>query len=273
MERKQEIEEEELRQLREQKETPEKGWIPRPEDLQWMYEKPKEPAKVTPEQQEAHKGREDKLVETEPGGPHRPASTIEPLATIGLSDGSSSPAESPKHIELGQPVAQEMDTLWQKSVQDMDKGVLKEHAATLVKGQEGELKLVNPVEGTENSVIPNLDIAEGEEFLGTFHTHPNETAFSDQDIASALENQEKISLVRSGDETYALVRTDKTVKEVDADEVKDAFHQEVNKYMEARNVSRPEAIYIANLEMCRRYGLAFYHGKGGSLREVYSPWA
>ena len=36
MERKQEIEEEELRQLREQKETPEKGWIPRPEDLQWM---------------------------------------------------------------------------------------------------------------------------------------------------------------------------------------------------------------------------------------------
>lgn len=271
MERERDIEEEELRQLREQEETPEKDWIPRPEDLQWMYEEPKEPAKVTPEQQEVHKGREDKLVETEPGGSHRPASTIEPLATTGPSDVSSSPAELPEQIELGQPVAQEMDTLWQKSVQDVDKGVVKEQAATLVRGQEGELKLVNPVEGTENSVIPNLDIAEGEEFVGTFHTHPHETAFSAQDIASAIEDQEKISLVRSGDETYALVRTDKTIKEVDADEVKDAFDQEVLKYLEDPNVSRPEAIYVANIEMCRRYGLAFYQGKGGSLREVYSP--
>ena len=58
-----------------------------------------------------------------------------------------------------------MDTLWQKSVQDIDKGVVKEYAATLVEGQEGELKLVNPVEGTSNSVMPNLDIAEDEEFM------------------------------------------------------------------------------------------------------------
>jgi proteasome lid subunit RPN8/RPN11 len=86
---------------------------------------------------------------------------------------------------------------WQKSVRDIDKGVVKEYAAILVEGQEGEIKLVNPVEGTSDSVTPNLDIAEDEEFVGTFHTHPYEdgttTAFSGQDIASALETQEKIS--------------------------------------------------------------------------------
>ena len=59
------------------------------------------------------------------------------------------------------------------------------------------------------------------QFIGTFHTHPHEdgttTAFSDQDIASALETQEKISLVRSGDETYALARTDLTPETVNAE--------------------------------------------------------
>ncbi len=188
---------------------------------------------------------------------------------------SEMPAEVPEQLELGEEVAQEMDTLWQKSVQDIDKGVVKEHAATLVKGQEGELKLVNPVEGTSNSVTPDLDIAEDEEFVGTFHTHPYKegttTAFSGQDIASALETQEEISLVRSGDETYALARTDLTPEVLDADEVREAFDQEMLRHMDDPNVSFSEAVYLANIETCRRYGLAFYKGKGGRLTEVYRP--
>ena len=83
------------------------------------------------------------------------------------------PAELPEQLELGEQVAQQMDALWQNSVQDIDKGVVREYAATLVEGQDGELKLVNPVEGTSNSVVPNLDITEDEEFVGTFHTHPH----------------------------------------------------------------------------------------------------
>jgi len=181
----------------------------------------------------------------------------------------------PKRIELGEQVAQQMDTLWQKSVRDIDKGEVREHAATLVKGQNGELKLVNPVEGTSNSVVPNLDIAEDEEFVGTFHTHPHEggitTAFSDQDIASALESQEKVSLVRSGDDTYALVRTNLTPEEIDTDELREAFDQEMLRYTDDPNVSFSDAVHLTNIEMCRRYGLAFYKGQGGSLREVYRP--
>ena len=181
----------------------------------------------------------------------------------------------PKQLALVEQVARQMDTLWQESVQDIDKGVVREHAATLVEGQDGELKLVNPVEGTSNSVVPNLDIAEDEEFVGTFHTHPHEegiaTAFSDQNIASALEIQEKVSLVRSGDDTYALVRTDLTPEAVDVNELREAFDQEMLRHTDDPNVSFSEAVHLTNIEMCRRYGLAFYKGKGGNLTEVYRP--
>lgn len=189
-------------------------------------------------------------------------------------DVSDEPQE-PEPLKLGEEVAQKMDTLWQKSVQNIDKGVVNEYAATLVERQDGELKLVNPVEGTRDSVTPNLDIAKDEEFVGTFHTHPYEdgttTAFSDQDIAAALETQEKIGLVRSGDETYALTRTDLTPEAIDADEVREAFDQEVLRHMDDPNISFSEAVYLANIETCRRYGLAFYKGKGGNLTEVYRP--
>jgi len=45
------------------------------------------------------------------------------------------PVELPEELELGEHVAQQMDALWQKSIQDIDRGVVREHAATLVKGQ------------------------------------------------------------------------------------------------------------------------------------------
>jgi len=165
-----------------------------------------------------------------------------------------------------------MDALWQKSVRDIHKGVVSEYGATLVRGQSDELKLVNLVKGTSNSVMLSLDIAEGEEFVGTFHTRPHETAFSDQDFFSTLESQEKISLLRSGDETYALVRTDLTSRKVDAAKVREAFDQEVLRcMMDYPGVSWSGAIYRTNIEMCRRHGLAFYRGRGSSLREVYRP--
>ena len=52
---------------------------------------------------------------------------------------------------------------------------------------------------------------------------------------------------------------------------REAFDQEMLRHTDDPNVSFSEAVYLANIEMCRRYGLAFYKGKGGSLREVYRP--
>jgi len=168
-----------------------------------------------------------------------------------------------------------MDTLWQKSVQDVDKGVVKEQAATLVRGQEGELKLVNPVEGTGSGATPNRDIAENEDLVGTFHTHPYEegytsVAFSGRDIAYAINHHDAITVVQSGEDVFALMPTEETPPSVDAGQLEQESKAIWMAHMD-RGTPFPEAIYQANLELCARYGLAFYRGQQGVLREVYRP--
>ncbi|MFQ5854437.1 MAG: hypothetical protein ACE5LU_02170 [Anaerolineae bacterium] len=178
-------------------------------------------------------------------------------------------------MELGEQVIREMERLWRKSIEDMHKGVVREYAATLVEEQDGKLKLVNPVEGTSRGVAPNLEIPEGVRFVGTFHTHPYEdgttAAFSGQDIAASLAHRERISLVRSGDDVFALVRTDKTLEKVNTSRVNREFGEEVRKHLDKTGVSFSEAVYLANIELCSKHGLAFYRGRGGKLKEVYVP--
>ena len=199
-----------------------------------------------------------------------PASTSLPPLNVG----GISADRLPEKLELGEEVAQEMEALWRKSVQDVDKGMVKECAATLI-SQEGKFLLINPVEGMSASVTPIREVSEGQEFVGTFHTHPYEdgttAAFSGQDIAYALEHKDPLTLVRSGDEVFALMRTNKTAREVDASKVKQEFEQVLAEYMDNPAVSFSEAVYLANIELCRRYGLAFYRGKGESLKEVFRP--
>jgi hypothetical protein len=181
----------------------------------------------------------------------------------------------PEQFELGEQVSQQMDTLWQKSVQDIDKGVVKEHAATLVEGQEGELKLVNPVEGDEYGVTPDREVAQGEKLLGTFHTHPYRegytgVAFSGQDIANAINSHDDITVVQSGEDIFALRPTDKTPEAIDPVVLKREFRQRLGRHAD-EGMSFPEAMYAANLDMCEKYGIALYRGRGGMLREVYRP--
>jgi proteasome lid subunit RPN8/RPN11 len=112
-----------------------------------------------------------------------------------------------------------MRRLWNASIRYIESGMVLEHAATLVCDAEGKVKLVHPVAGAPDEVVPNYDVAEGENFVGTFHTHPYENgltgiAFSGEDIASAINEAEWISFVQSGDDVFALIRTDKTVSQI-----------------------------------------------------------
>jgi len=178
-------------------------------------------------------------------------------------------------MRLGEQVAREMERLWRKSVEGVNRGVVREYAATLVEEQDGKLRLVNPVAGSSGGVTPNLEIPETARFVGTFHTHPYEDGttapFSGHDIAASLECRERISLVRSGDEVFALELTDKTAEGVDTGKVKREFDEEVLKHVDSPNISFSEAVYLANIALCRRYGLVFYRGRGGELEEVYVP--
>jgi proteasome lid subunit RPN8/RPN11 len=181
----------------------------------------------------------------------------------------------PKQLELGEHVAQQMDTLWQKSVQDIDKGVVREHAATLVEGRESKLKLVNPVEGDEYRVRPDREVAEGEKLVGTFHTHPyregyTAVAFSGQDIANVINSHDDITVVQSGEGMFALRPTDKTPDAIDPAMLRREFHQRLGMHAD-EGMTFPEAMYAANLDMCEKYGIAMYRGRHGILREVYRP--
>ena len=123
---------------------------------------------------------------------------------------------------------------------------------------------------------PNYDVAQDETFIGTFHTHPYENgltgiAFSGGDIASAINEAEWISLVQSGDDVFALIRTDKTVPSVDSNVV---VSQVSNLYETLLNIrlSHQAALRIANLQICTTYGLAFYAGKiSGRLEVKFKP--
>jgi len=56
------------------------------------------------------------------------------------------------------------------------------------------LQLTNIVEGADDEVEPSYQLAEGQQFVGTFHTHPYVTGwrgagFSGEDLATALLEQ------------------------------------------------------------------------------------
>jgi proteasome lid subunit RPN8/RPN11 len=95
----------------------------------------------------------------------------------------------------------EMNRLWEASVREIDSGIVREHAALLVWEREG-LRLTNIVEGKDDEVLPNYQLEEGQQFVGTFHTHPYVTGwlgipFSEADIASTLVHKENISIIHS----------------------------------------------------------------------------
>jgi proteasome lid subunit RPN8/RPN11 len=127
--------------------------------------------------------------------------------------------ELPAQIDLTD-ISDTVNALWKKSICYIERVQVVEYAATIVLNLEGRLCLRNIVSGDSTSVNPTLAVSAGEIFVGTFHTHPYESgltgmAFSGADIASAINANEAISVVQSGDVLFALVRTEKTSPSAD----------------------------------------------------------
>lgn len=173
-------------------------------------------------------------------------------------------------------IASEMERLWARSILHLDKGRVVEWGATIVLTEDKRLRLVGIAEGNAESVIPELEMDEGEEFIGTFHTHPYEDgttgmAFSGIDIAGAINNGEKISVVQSGRDIFALVRTEETSVKVDAQRLDQELNIAYRGYVEM-GLADQEALLAANLDACEKYRLAFYWGTVPQrLLEVYKP--
>ncbi|MFQ5854429.1 MAG: hypothetical protein ACE5LU_02130 [Anaerolineae bacterium] len=184
-------------------------------------------------------------------------------------------AELPNRLDISS-MAEDMNRLWQRSIAEIDRGQVIEWGAVLVVDSEGALQLKNAVAGTSGDVAIAVELSSGETLAGTFHTHPYEDGttgmpFSGTDIASALASGENLSIVQSGDEVFALIRTEKTQSLEELAALIEEFNSAYTSYFNA-GLSEQDAGIAANLDMCAKYGLAFYRGHAsGELRKVYGP--
>lgn len=192
-----------------------------------------------------------------------------------LFSGAIESANLPKELDLTS-LCGDIERLWQSSVVDEAFGVVTEYAATIVLKADGTIALKNEVRGDSFGVMPVLCVEASETFVGTFHTHPRTDGlipmpFSADDIVSAIIFGEKISVMRSGNTVFALVRTEKTAATADVSEAKTEFTSVVLN-LRHRAVSILDAIWVANRVLCMKYGLALYAGAAGQpLKEVYKP--
>ncbi len=183
--------------------------------------------------------------------------------------------EPPSRIDLSD-IAAEMDALWERSIYDIEEGRVVEWGTTIVLGEDGRLGLAHIVEGDARRVTLRLKVKESEEFVGTFHTHPYEDgtvgmAFSGVDIACTINNGERLSVVQSGRDLFALVCTEGTPDLVERCRLEEEIDEAYRGYVRM-GLADQEALLAANLDACVRYGLAFYWGKAfQTLRMVYRP--
>jgi hypothetical protein len=123
---------------------------------------------------------------------------------------------------------------------------------------------------------------EGETCIGHVHTHPYESgltdmSFSGEDFATLMSrDNDIISVVRSGDSVFALLKSDSTPvisseeawQEV-ADEINKDFDNKKNEAAEARPTGQPtfsdlqNAAVEAGRSAAKRYRLYMYYGQAG----------
>jgi len=181
-----------------------------------------------------------------------------------LFSGTIHSANLPGELDLT-PICEDMERLWLRSMANIANGVVIEHAATIVLKADGTLALTNEISGDSFQVTPVPGVEAGEMFVGTFHTHPRTDRlipmpFSAGDIVSAITFGENISVMRSGNSVFALVRTVETAVAADVNEAKSAFEAAVILILRHQDVSILDAIWMANRILCRKYGLALYAG-------------
>lgn len=192
-----------------------------------------------------------------------------------LLRGELTSIELPERIDLGEELNTAMNGLWERSISEIDKGIVTEWGGTLVLSEEGSLELVNITPGDANGISLIHEVPSGALFVGTFHTHPYESgltgmAFSGADIANAINKGESLILVQSGDLVFAVVRTEKTPEQVDWSAVNKELDALYRNYV-AEGLLLSEAALQANLAICapstvwRSIGVRFLMNCGRSI--------
>ncbi|MFQ5857247.1 MAG: hypothetical protein ACE5LU_16695 [Anaerolineae bacterium] len=200
--------------------------------------------------------------------------TIKTKSLIEFLRGRLSWRDLPEEISLPANLWRQMDELWQRSIAHIADGQVSEWGGTLILDREDHLKLINIVQGTMGYVA--LNHSTEDTFVGTFHTHSalngmTGIAFSGVDIADAINSGEMLSLIQSGRNVYALLRTDRTPLHVDRRLCVTDFEEQALGYL-GQGMSLSRAIRYTNIDLCQQFDLCFYEGiVFDDLVEEYRP--
>lgn len=189
-------------------------------------------------------------------------------------------SDAPKTVEVPKVLNDGLADAWKDS---FPKGRSQEQGGMLVQKSDGTLEFRRGAAGDSGSFSPNYgDLKDGETLIGLVHTHPYDAtegghtnvSFSGADIANLVSRRDPIKMVQSGDGQFMVMRTqefDARVNKLDDagkqqlyDDMKadyrKVFNQDADKFTFAERNDR------AAESVAKKYDLAYYTGKNGSLQ-------
>ncbi len=196
---------------------------------------------------------------------------------------------APGTVRLPDQVVKGLDEAWARS----QKSGHEERGGNIVKtywGGEYDFRHGGDKDSTDkDSWMPDRkDKRTGQEFIGTYHTHdyagekheyPYGT-FSDSDVANIADMEDRLKLVRSGDRTFMLSRTqefDAMAKKYENDpeamaafqmQIRDTYNAAYKKALGGDASRNPEALEAGVRAAAQKYHLLYYSGQGAMLRRV-----
>lgn len=187
---------------------------------------------------------------------------------------------APSQLALPREMTQGMQTAWNQS---FPIGESREQGGLLVRNRDGSLKWLPGQAGSSSQFSPNYDDASPHQsVVAVGHTHPysyrehnlTNVPFSGDDLAQHVFEQQRLSIVQSGQGLFGSARTlefDALVK-ARGQAGEEALADEIRELWKGAFFSHPgdsrERAEAATRATSERYHLLYYVGKQGILNRV-----
>ena len=164
-----------------------------------------------------------------------------------------------------------MNPRFQQHWKDTFKGKTpKEQGGTLIGNSDGSLMMQEAPGGTEKNISMPATYDSTQDYLGPSHTHPSKGSLSGGDTAELINTpQMNIILAQGEEDQFMFLKTADTPSSVDRNALSTATKNRVDDLVLKEGMDFKEATKTAAKENAKKYGLAYYEGKGGVLHRVY----
>lgn len=203
----------------------------------------------------------------------KPENDRPPTANLLPTNTPATPDDAPKEVNLSS-MQGTFNQLWGSSFPN---GKSQEFGGTIVKDiKSGEYSILNTGGGNSGSFSPNLNVPNGKEVMGVFHTHPYDkteglhtgVSLSGGDAGYFINKQQAVIIAQSGTDQFMYMRTAQTPSQVDYNVLNNAQNKRISELMTNAGKSFSEASKQAAAETATNHGLAYYEGSNGKLTRV-----